>query len=186
MLIKIIEKNGTVEEQGVTTEQITSLVSNYYERMKKKKDSWSRRLSPADDTKSAWFSKERLDELFSANGCTPENRSLYGFRIYYGVHKKGILVDSQGNELIKNEKYFNQQSVVLVVTRRACIKCDKNYNKCPDKACQSKCPNNDCLKKDNVIDIAIGSPETISPDEGMDYGKLCPPENCDGSLITID
>lgn len=188
MLIKIIEKHSTAEENGVTTEQIRNLVSNYYNRMKKKKDSWSRRLIPSDDAKSAWFSKERLDELFRVNGCTPENSSLYGFRIYYGVHKKGILVNSNGDELIKNEKYFNQQTVILVVTKRVCKKCPgQECNECPDKQCKSMCPNKDQLTEHNFVEIAGDfRHDTMSPGEGMDYGKLCPPETCDGSAIMFD
>jgi hypothetical protein len=187
MLIKIIDQNSPRPENGVSTDKIEKLVSNYYDRMKKKKGTWSRQLDTTEDTRSAWFSKERLDALFQANRCTHENSSLYGIRIYYGVHKQGILVDNNGNELIKDERYFNQQTVILVVTRRDCKKCaGQDCNKCPDEVCKHKCPNRDCLKKDNYVEIAGDfRTQTIGADEGMDYGKLCPPETCDGSVITF-
>lgn len=166
MTIKIVsqEKKSTGDNVYLTLEQVQSLVDNYYDRMKKKKGSLSRQLNKSEDSKSAWFAKEKLDELFANNGCRPDNNGLYGLRIYFGVHKEHLIVDNQNRELIK-DSYFNQQTVILVATR------DENG-----------VPDHDCLKENNVIEIAA---LLEGQNDGLDNGKLCPPEQCSGSVITF-
>lgn len=157
--IKIIPESGFLGD-GVKKSQIQLLVENYYAKMLKKKGTLSRKLDKDKDAKSVWFPKEKIDELFRDNGNDASNNKEYGLRIYFGVHEKGILDDGQGNDI--PSIYFNQQTVVLVTT--------KNQNGIEDQ---------DLLAETNFVQIAgyTGS--------GMDNGKLCPPQICDGATIRI-
>lgn len=158
--IKVIPESGFIGD-GVKKSQIKLLVANYYDKMLKKKGTLTRKLDKAKDAKSVWFPKESIDKLFEDNGNDSSNNKEYGLRIYFGVHEKGILEDGQGNDV--PSMYFNQQTVVLVTTR--------NQNNVEDQ---------DLLTETNFVHIAGYT------GNGLDNGKLCPPQICNGATINID
>jgi len=145
-------------DRGIKKSQLKQLVANYYEVMKKKNEKGEIvDLDPTKDAKSAWFSKAAIDQLFADHGCTDKNNGEFGLRIYYTVHKKGVL--HPDHEI--PDIYANQQSLVLVPTK------------------QSDGKNRDLLKNDeDLIKGADGKGDgdpTDGAGQGMNHADLCPP-----------
>lgn len=157
MLIKKSQSNllESSNEPGdvVRKDQLDSLTNNYYVKTKRFRSGRWENLDIAADAKSAWFSKEKIDELFKDNGCNATNSSQYGLKIFFGIHQLGILAN--GNQDIPIE-YNNQQMVILVVTKK-----NTDSNKDEDQ-----------LFDDSYIRIAGYT------GNAMDNGKLCPPQIC--------
>lgn len=157
MLIKSGKKATLTSSPGdvVKKDQLDALINNYYVRTKRYKVGRWENLDIASDSKSAWFPKEKLDELFEDNGCNDTNNSDYGLKISFGIHKLGILNDGQGNDI--PTMYENQQMVILIVTKK-------------NSATQR---DEDQLTDENYINISGYT------GNALDNGKLCPPQNCD-------
>lgn len=143
----------------VTKEQLKKLVGNYYQKMGKKKKGGTKHdpLDTTKDTRSVWFQKQNLDELFAENGyrndLPDDEKKKYGLRIYFGVHDKDtILTDIP-------EGYDNQQMVILYVTKKESL------------------ANNVASADVNSLDVP-GSDVGM----GMNHGKLCPPDSGCGEV----
>lgn len=155
-----------IADSDVSIKQIRNLIKRYYHQMKKKKPTADQPLDPANDARSVWFWKEKLDELFRVNGysdsLSPEEKKDFGIRVYFGVHHKGqIISDIPDN-------YDNQQMVVLVVTKFNGV------------------DHVDILTEESTVEIA--GTIFIEPGKGMNHGKLCPPESgcLDGSALSFN
>ncbi|GAB3922745.1 hypothetical protein [Mucilaginibacter myungsuensis] len=152
---------------GVKKSQLQKLVNNYYDVIKKKDANGKIvDLDRKKDARSAWFSKEVIDQMFAAHGCTAENSKEFGLRLYFGVHKKGVL-ERNGEDV--PEKYHNQQTIVLVPTRL-----------------KDGVPDADLLKDDTHAFAGAdgkGDGNAEGEGDGVNHSKLCPPETGCGSLI---
>ncbi len=138
----------------ITKEQLKALVGNYYQKMGKKKKGGTKHdpLDKTKDTRSVWFSKQKLDELFEENGYSntmPDTeKKKYGLRIYFGVHDKdSILTDIP-------VEHDNQQMAILYVTKKEGV-------------------------ATNVSATDVNTLETPGSDvgKGMNHGQLCPPDS---------
>lgn len=149
----------------VKKSQLKTLVNNYYTVMKKvDADGNIQDLDREKDARCIWFKKSEIDKLFADHHCTPENNDEFGLRIYFGVY---------GDEKLDGvpEKYHNQQTVVLVATRRDGRILDK-----------------DILNDDDDALGADGKGDGTPPDDdgtgtGRNHGKICPPDTGCGSVI---
>jgi hypothetical protein len=153
---------------GVKKSQLKKLVDNYYDVIKKKDENGNIvDLDRKTDAQSAWFSKAAIDRLFADHGCTPENNDEFGLRLYYAVHKTGVLHPE--HEIPGH--YHNQQTIVLVPTQKSGNIMDK-----------------DLLKND---DYRIAGSDGKTGDgsgsegegDGLNHTKLCPPETDCGCAI---
>jgi hypothetical protein len=154
-------------DRGIKKSQLKKLVDNYYEVMHKKgKDGNVVPLDREKDAKSVWFTKAAIDQLFADHGCTADNNDEFGLRIYFTVHKLGILHPE--HEIPEN--YDNQQGVVLVAT--------KNINGQKDR---------DLLKNDEDLIKGTDGKGDGDPIDGegtgTNHGASCPPETDCGCLI---
>lgn len=153
-------------KSGVKKSQLKKLVNNYYDVIKKKDENGKIvDLNPATDSKSVWFTKKAIDELFADHGCNAENNDEFGLRIYFAVHKVGVL--SPDNEIPKH--YHNQQTVILV----------------PTKAQKGGKKDVDLLKEDEHLKgDGKGEGDPVGGDgQGLNHGLICPPEHDCGCAI---
>jgi hypothetical protein len=155
-------------KRGVKKSQLKKLVDNYYKVMKKTDENGNVvDLDPKKDAQSVWFPKSVIDNLFAIHGCTDENSGEYGLRVYFAVHQTGIL---HHDEIPGH--YDNQQTVILVPT--------KNQHGVKDR---------DLLReRDNILVGADGKGDGHDSDvdpngDGVNHGKLCPPDSDCGCLI---
>lgn len=151
---------------GVKKSQLQKLVNNYYDVIKKKDANGKIvDLDRKKDAKSAWFSKEAIDQMFADHGCTAENSHEFGLRMYFGVHKKGVL--HRDHEI--PDHYENQQTIVLVPTRL-----------------KGKVMDTDLLKDDEHLLASADGKGDGNPQgdgQGVNHTKLCPPETECGCAI---
>ena len=114
MSTKIVEKITDEEKflsgAEVTASQLNDLSENFFLRLKIKEDGRVRDLDCSDrtnmvmnDTKTIYFSKPNLDELFL------DNKGSDGLLIYLGIHKNTLYP-------IGDPHYENKIMVVLVST----------------------------------------------------------------------
>jgi hypothetical protein len=152
-------------DRGIKKSQLKQLTDNYYEVMKKKNaDGKIVNLDPTKDAKCVWFSKAAIDQLFADHGCTDGNNDEFGLRIYYTVHKKGILHPE--HEI--PDHYDNQQSLVLVATK-------KTAGRNVDMLKNDEQPEKGADGKGDIGIISDGG-----DGQGMNHGDLCPPgTGCD-------
>ncbi|ADR21336.1 hypothetical protein MATR_10350 [Marivirga tractuosa] len=109
-----------------------------------------------EDTKSVWFSKDVLDELFrQAEGCD-------GVRIYLGNHLEKL---QDGTSIGPKDK----STTILVGTKSG------SWTR-PDGTVVDDVPI-DQISDNNKIAIGMSSDDVI-----YDYGSLCPFE-CDGNKL---
>lgn len=141
----------------VTKSQLKKLVNNYYDVIKKKDVNGKIvDLNPKTDSKSVWFTKAAIDALFAEHGCTAENNSDYGLRVYFAVHKMGIM--DPEHEI--KPTYHNQQTVILVPTKK-----EKGFE------------DHDLLEDDAENPAADdGKGDGLGRAGGLNHGKICPPE----------
>jgi hypothetical protein len=141
---------------GVSAAKIKRLSDNYFKRMQiMREDGKFEALDPKKDSKSIWFSKEAIDKLFADNGYTGDSTG-FGLRIYFGIHdKKNILTDIPDHA-------HNRLMTVLVAT----------------KAPSPEASNVDMLMTTQAKTIAAASGEEVTGGDGLNHGKMCPPDNC--------
>ncbi|TFF40204.1 hypothetical protein [Mucilaginibacter psychrotolerans] len=142
---------------GVSAAKIKRLSDNYFKRMQiMREDGTFEALDPEKDSKSVWFSKEAIDKLFADNGYDGDSTG-FGLRIYFGIHdKKNILTDIP-------EHAHNKLMTVLVAT----------------KAPSAESAHVDLLTSAEAKTAATaGGGTTTSGGDGLNHGKICPPENC--------
>ncbi|RWY52258.1 hypothetical protein [Mucilaginibacter gilvus] len=141
---------------GVPTAKIKKLSDNYFKRMQiMREDGKFEALDPKKDSKSIWFSKEAIDKLFTDNGYTGDSTG-FGLRIYFGMHdKKNILTDIPDHA-------HNKLMTVLVAT----------------KAPSAEATHVDMLTSTQAKMTAEASGEVTAGGDGLNHGKICPPESC--------
>jgi hypothetical protein len=141
---------------GVPAAKIKRLSDNYFKRMQiMREDGKFEALDPKKDSKSIWFSKEAIDKLFTDNGYTGDSTG-FGLRIYFGIHdKKSILTDIP-------EHAHNKLMAVLVAT----------------KAPSAEAAHVDMLMSMEAKTTAAASGAKVSGGDGLNHGKICPPDNC--------
>ncbi|MES2275658.1 MAG: hypothetical protein V4592_06525 [Bacteroidota bacterium] len=153
---------------GVKKSQLKKLVDNYYDVIKKKDEHGKIvALNPATDAKSVWFTKAAIDKMFADHGCNAGNNDEFGLRVYFAVHKTGVL--HPDHEIPSH--YHNQQTVILVPT--------KNINGQKDR---------DLLKDDAHLEAGAdgkgdGDPVDDGDGRGVNHGVLCPPDTGCGCAI---
>ncbi|GAB3914871.1 hypothetical protein [Mucilaginibacter boryungensis] len=151
---------------GVKKSQLKKLSDNYYQIMKKKDENGNIvDLDPTKDAKSVWFTKAAIDKMFADHGCHAGNNNEFGLRVYFAVHKTGVL--HPDHEIPGH--YHNQQTVILVPT--------KNINGQKDK---------DLLKDDEQLTQGADGKGDGIPDgegQGVNHGALCPPDTDCGCSI---
>jgi len=153
---------------GVKKSMLKQLSDNYYDVMKKKDENGNIvNLDPTKDAKSIWFTKAAIDQMFADHGCSADNNDEFGLRIYFTVHKTGVL--HRDHEIPGH--YHNQQSVVLVPTKASGRQRDR-----------------DLLKNDEDLTVAAdgkggdGSGD-LGDGQGLNHGMLCPPDTDCGCSI---
>ncbi|MGM0582532.1 MAG: hypothetical protein ACQETL_17770 [Bacteroidota bacterium] len=107
-----------------------------------------------EDTKSIWFHREVLEELFKQADCN-------GVRIYLGNHISEMIGE------LDNEKNNDKTCTILVGTKEIPNQDD------PDKPI-----NEDLISDDNKMAIST----LPSGNEIYDLGSMCPDE-CDGTKL---
>lgn len=153
---------------GVKKSQLQQLVDNYYEVIKKKDENGNIvDLDRTKDSKSVWFTKAAIDQMFADHGCTAENNGEFGMRVYFAVHKTGVL--HRDHEIPSH--YHNQQTVILVPTRAIGGQRDR-----------------DLLKNDEDLveagsDGKTGDGDGEGDGRGVNHGLICPPDTGCGCAI---
>lgn len=134
----------------VTKDQLKALVGNYYQKMGKKKKGGDKHepLNKTKDTRSVWFSKQKLDELFEENGYSntlpDDEKKMYGLRIYFGVHDKDTIITDIP------DASDNQQMAILYVTKKESMA---------------------------IRDVTTLQTPGSDVGKGMNHGQLCPPDS---------
>ncbi|MEO7215072.1 hypothetical protein [Mucilaginibacter sp.] len=143
---------------AVSADLIKLLSNNLFKKLHiTRKDGSIAPLDTSIDTRSIWFSKERVDQLFADNGYKAGDTD-YGLRIYFGLHDKAsILTDIADHE-------HNRLMAVLVATKGSADAPQDLLNHLPTKLRQNA--------------LLTGGELT---GEGLDRGKMCPPDIC-GSI----
>ncbi|RYZ97809.1 MAG: hypothetical protein EOP47_20830 [Sphingobacteriaceae bacterium] len=90
------------QDPYVSKSQLLKLIANYQQKVKRVRKGSTAVLNhdPKFDSKSLWFPRKVVEELFAANNAD-------GLRIYFGVHDTGIVPTPYDDKLM----------VVLVATR---------------------------------------------------------------------
>lgn len=132
----------------------------------------------AKDSISCWFSYTEIQQLFADNiaiyrrltdPTAPD--SIFGLKIYYGVHSAETTPERPNSELPPERKdYRSRHNVILVVTA--------NKNGVPY----------DLLSVEATEDVKIEDIYSVSTTgyyNGLDLGTLCPPQTgcLTGSLV---
>lgn len=165
MAIKKINSKEKIAAAGdVTPEQLKALVKNYYQKMAKKNKGGGNHepLDKKKDSRAVWFHKQKLDELFEANGYSntlpDDEKKKFGLRLYFGVHDMDTILTNIP------DVYDNQQMVILYVTK------------------QDGVANNDLNQDGDAVEIA-GTDVGL----GLDHGKLCPPDTgCEDVTMALN
>jgi hypothetical protein len=153
---------------GVKKSQLKKLVDNYYDVIKKKDENGNVvDLDRNTDSKSVWFTKAAIDRMFADHGCNAQNNDEFGLRVYFAVHKTGVL--HPDHEIPSH--YHNQQTVILVPT--------KNINGQKDK---------DLLKDDEHLTQGSdgkgdGGHGAGGDGQGTNHGLVCPPDTGCGCAV---
>jgi len=151
------------QHHDVKKSQLKQLVDNYYEVIKKKDINGDVvNLDRSKDAKSVWFSKAVIDKLFADHGCNSENNDDFGLRMYFAVHKEGVLDNIKPS-------YQNQQTIILVPTKK-----------------ELGFEDHDLIKNDEELLMATdgkGDPTDPTGGTGGNHSKLCPPDTDCGCAI---
>jgi hypothetical protein len=135
---------------GVSKTQLDKLINNYRKKIKRVRKG-SLKLHDHDvkvDTKSAWFSRAAVEELFAVNEAD-------GLRIYFGVHDNDVM----------ETPYDDQLTVILVATKTVDGRTvDQIYDQ-PEQQQQT-------------LMAAKKGQSGISGGSGLNHAKICPPDNC--------
>ncbi|GGH09870.1 hypothetical protein [Mucilaginibacter phyllosphaerae] len=119
MLTKIVKEPTSDKEllngAEVTQDQLDGLSGNYFLKVHVTSKGRIRRMDASNpapyqdlekrDTKTIYFTKEKIEELFK------DNPGSDGLKIYLGVHNKDIYPG------IRDDNYENKVMVVLVATK---------------------------------------------------------------------
>lgn len=161
--------NQGAPNSGVKKSQLKKLIDNYYDVIKKKDENGNIvDLDRTKDAKSVWFTKAALDKLFADHDCTAENNDDFGLRIYFGVHKTGVL--HPDHEIPAH--YHNQQTVILVPTKKEFGFIDHDLIRDKDAM----------MVGDDGKGDSAGSGSTGGGD-GLNHGKICPPDTDCGCVL---
>lgn len=151
-------QNGGQSSGGLKKSTVEALVKNYQQKVKKVRKSTGKveDYDPKRDSKSIWFSKKVIDQLFKSNGCTDED----GMRIYFGVHDTSIMPTP----------YDDQLMVVLVATKVV-------NGVVTDQLSDGTAVASATTVKAEDSGTSSGSGTGTDPGTGVDHGSICPP-NC--------
>jgi len=133
---------------GVTKAQLEKLMHNYRSKVKKvrKGSTQSHDHDPKIDSKSAWFSREAIEELFNVNNAD-------GVRIYFCVHDTDIMPTP----------YDDKLTVVLVAT--------KNINGKTEDQLFDRAGTD----QTEVKSLMMASKKGLGAGTGLNHASICPP-----------